>query len=171
MDCSLPGTSIHGILQARVLEWVAISFSNAWKWSRVQLLETPWTAAYQAPPSMGFSRQECWSGVPLSSLMDVVHLLFLNAVPTFGLQPCISLFSKSLPTHSPQKTKRSILANVYVLGKRTCIFKTILGDLFLFLNYQQLVCIVFAISCLCIRYILVIIITRLGVSLKETNNI
>ena len=59
-----------GILQARTLEWVAISFSNAWKWkvegkllSRVRLLATPWTAAYQAPPSMGFSRQEYWSGV------------------------------------------------------------------------------------------------------------
>ena len=60
------------ILQARTLEWVAISFFNAWKWkvtvksrSRVRLLATPWTAAYQAPPSMGFSRQEYWSGVPL----------------------------------------------------------------------------------------------------------
>ena len=65
MDCSLPGSSIHGIFQARVLEWVAISFSNAWKWkvkvkslSRIQLLVTPWTAAYQAPLSMGFARQE-----------------------------------------------------------------------------------------------------------------
>ena len=64
MDYSLPGFSIHGILQARTLEWVAISFSNACKWkvkvkslSRVRLLATPWTAAYQAPPFMGFSRQ------------------------------------------------------------------------------------------------------------------
>ena len=62
------------ILQARTLEWVAISFSNAWKWkvkvkslSRVRLLATPWTATYQAPPSMGFSRQEHWTGVPLPS--------------------------------------------------------------------------------------------------------
>ena len=61
-----------GILQARTLEWVAISFSNAWKWkvkvkslSRVRLFATPWTAAHQASPSMGFSRQEYWSGVPL----------------------------------------------------------------------------------------------------------
>ena len=68
MDCSLPGSSIHGILQVRILEWVAISFSNAWKWkvkvkslSHVRLLATPWTVAYQAPPSMGFSRQEHWS--------------------------------------------------------------------------------------------------------------
>ena len=65
---------IPGILQARTLEWVAISFSNAWKWkvkvkslSRNRLFTTPWTAAYQAPPSMGFSRQKYWSGVPLPS--------------------------------------------------------------------------------------------------------
>ena len=74
MDCSLPGFSVHGILQAGTLEWVAISFSNAWKWkvkvkslSHVWLLATPWTAAYQAPPSMGFSGQQYWSGVPLPS--------------------------------------------------------------------------------------------------------
>ena len=74
IDGSLLGSPIPGILQARTLEWVAISFSNAWKWkvkvkllSRVRLLATPWTAAYQAPPSMGFSRQEYWSGVPLPS--------------------------------------------------------------------------------------------------------
>ena len=71
-DCSPPGSPIPGILQARTLEWVAISFSNAWKWkvkmkslSRIWLLVTPWTAAYQAPPSMGFARQEYWSGVSL----------------------------------------------------------------------------------------------------------
>ena len=69
---SPPGSPVPGILQARTLEWVAISFSNAWKWkvkvkshSRVRLLATPWTAAYQAPPSMGFSTQGYWSGVPL----------------------------------------------------------------------------------------------------------
>ena len=74
IDSSPPGSPVPGILQARTLEWVAISFSNAWKWnvkvkslSRVRLLVTPWTAAYQAPPSMGFSRQEYWSGVPLPS--------------------------------------------------------------------------------------------------------
>ena len=73
-DGSPPGSPVLGILWARILEWVAISFSNAWKWkvkgkslSRVQLLATPWTTAYQAPPSMGFSRQDCWSGVPLPS--------------------------------------------------------------------------------------------------------
>jgi len=74
IDGSPPGPTVPGILQARTLEWVAISFSNAWKWkvkakslSRAQLLEIPWTAAYQAPPSMGFSRQECWSRLPLPS--------------------------------------------------------------------------------------------------------
>ena len=74
IDSSPPGSPIPGILQARTLEWVAIFFSNAWKWkvkvkllSRVRLLATPWTAAHQAPPPMGFSRQEHWSGVPLPS--------------------------------------------------------------------------------------------------------
>ena len=76
IDGSLPGSPVPGILQARTLEWVAISFSNAWKWkvkvkspSCVWLLATPWTAAYQAPPSMGFARQEYWSGVPLPSVI------------------------------------------------------------------------------------------------------
>ena len=74
IDGSPPGSSIPGILQARTLEWVAIAFSNAWKWkvkvkslSHIRLLATWWTAAHQAPPSMGFSRQEYWSGVPLPS--------------------------------------------------------------------------------------------------------
>ena len=74
IDCSPPGSPIPGILQARTLEWVAISFSNAWKWkvkvkllSRAWLLATPWAAAYQAPLPMGFSRQEYWSGLPLPS--------------------------------------------------------------------------------------------------------
>ena len=74
VDSSPPGSLVPGILQVRTLEWVAISFSNAWKWklkvkslSHVQPLATPETAAYQAPPSMGFSRKEYWSGVPLPS--------------------------------------------------------------------------------------------------------
>ena len=71
-DRSPPGSPVPGILQARTLEWVAMSFSSAWKWkvkvkslSHVWLFATTWTAAYQAPPFMGFSRQEYWSGVPL----------------------------------------------------------------------------------------------------------
>jgi len=79
IDGRPPGSPVPGILQARILEWVAISFSNAWKWkvkvkslSCVRLLETPWTAAHQAPPSMGFSRQEYWSGVPLSRVLKIL---------------------------------------------------------------------------------------------------
>ena len=76
IDGSPPGSSVPGILQERILEWIAISFSNALKWrvkvrslSRVRLLATSWTAAYQAPPSMGFSRQEYWSGVPTAAVI------------------------------------------------------------------------------------------------------
>ena len=78
IDGSPPGSAITEILQARTPEWVAISFSNARRWkvkvkslSRVRLFVTPWTEAYQAPPSMGFSRQEYWSGVPLPSLQNM----------------------------------------------------------------------------------------------------
>ena len=86
-DSSPAGSPVPGILQARTLEWVAISFSNAWKGkvkvkslSRAWLFATPWTAAYQAPLSMGFSRQENWSGWPL---------------PTEAV-------NKNLPTNSPE---------------------------------------------------------------------
>ena len=81
IDSSPPGSPVPGIFRERTLEWVAISFSNAWKWkvkvkllSRVQPLA--WTAAYQAPPSMGFSRQECWSGVPLPSPKHMLGTLY-----------------------------------------------------------------------------------------------
>ena len=90
IEGSPPDSTVPRILQGRTLEWVAISFSNAWKWkvkvkslSRVRLLVTPWTAAYQAPLSMGFSRQEYWSGVPLPSpvmwlrLFQIMFLLDL----------------------------------------------------------------------------------------------
>ena len=79
-DGSLPGSPVPGILQARTLEWVAISFSDAWNWkvkvkslSHVWLFVTPWTAAYQAPPSMGLSRQEYWSGVPLHYVAKILE--------------------------------------------------------------------------------------------------
>ena len=102
IDGGPPGSPIPGILQARTLEWVTISFSNAWKWkvkvkllSCVQLLATPWIAAHQAPPSMGFSRQEYWSGVPLPS--PEVRLIYrASAWPTrqmwhvFSLLPPLS---------------------------------------------------------------------------------
>ena len=91
IEGSPPGSAVPGILQARTLEWVAISFSNAWKWkvkvkslSRVRPSVTPWTTAYQAPPSIGFSRQEYWSGVPLPSLQKhSKHLVFLLPVVFF----------------------------------------------------------------------------------------
>ena len=83
IDGSPPGPAVPGILQARTLEWVAISFSNSRQWkvkgkslSRVRLFVTPWTAAYQAPPSMGFSRQEYWSGLPLRTVIAVTKLRF-----------------------------------------------------------------------------------------------
>ena len=88
MDCSPPGSPVPEILQARTLEWVAISFSNAWKWkvkvkllTRVRLLATPWTAAHQAPPSMGFSRQKYWSGAPLPSPPELVGRFFTTEPP------------------------------------------------------------------------------------------
>ena len=92
IDGSPPGSPVPGILQARTLEWVAISFSNAWKWkvkvkslSHIQLFSTPWTAAHQAPPPMGFSRQEYWSGVPLPSPLSkpVVMLVWVHHQPCF----------------------------------------------------------------------------------------
>ena len=80
---SPPGSPIPGILQARRLEWFAISSSNAWKWkvkgksfSSVLLLAIPWTAVYQAPPSMEFSRQEYWNGLPLPSPCTYGYLIF-----------------------------------------------------------------------------------------------
>ena len=97
IDGSPSGSTIPGILQARTLEWVAMSFSNAWKWkvkvklpSHIWLLATPWTAAYQAPPSMGFSRQEYWSGMPLPSLWKLLSLqiFFLIIKVVFASHLC-----------------------------------------------------------------------------------
>ena len=85
IDGSPPGSAVPGILQETTLERVAISFSNAWKWkvkvkslSHVRLLATPWTAAHQAPPSMGFSRPEYWSGVPVPSYMTTAKTTALT---------------------------------------------------------------------------------------------
>ena len=85
IDGSPPGSPVPGILQARTLEWVAISFSNEGKWkvkvkslSRVRLFATPWTAAHQAPPSMGFSRQGYWSGVPVPSPKSMLQMRKLS---------------------------------------------------------------------------------------------
>ena len=128
IDSSPPGSSVPGILQARTLEWVAISFSTVCthakllqscptlcdpidssppgspvpgilqarntgvgchfllrcikvkvkSLSHVRLFKTPWTAAYQAPPSMGFSRQEYWNGLPCNLGARKYYLHFLN---------------------------------------------------------------------------------------------
>ena len=93
-DGSPPGSPVPGILQARTLEWVAISFSSAWKWkmkvkslSRVRLLATQWTADYQTPLSMGFSRQEYWSGVPLPS--PCYSLEWRNQVTKVYVSECV----------------------------------------------------------------------------------
>ena len=100
IDGSPPGPAVPGILQARTLEWVVIFSSNAWKWkvkvkslSHVQLLANPWTAAYQAPPSMGFSKQEYWSGLPLPSP------LFLSVV----LKSLVTHLFYSLKNYSEPK--------------------------------------------------------------------
>ena len=92
-DGSPPGSAVPWILQARTLEWVAISFSSAWKWkvkgnslSRARLLATPWTAAYQTSPSLGFSRQEYWNGVPLPSPMWVKRQQLTRHETTDGFQ-------------------------------------------------------------------------------------
>ena len=100
MGCTLPDSSIHGNFQARILEWVGTSFSRGssrprdrtqvsciatrlftiwkWKWSRVWLFATPWTVAYQTALSVGFSRQEYWSGLPFPPPVDL---------PTQGSNP------------------------------------------------------------------------------------
>ena len=111
MDGSPPGSAVPGILQARTPEQVAISFSNAWKWkvkvkslSHIWLLATPWTAAHQAPPSMGFSGQEYWSGLPLPSpciayMWNVRKIIQMN------------VFTKQKQTHRHTKSYTSISKN------------------------------------------------------------
>ena len=101
IDGSPPGSPVPGILQARTLEQVAISFSNAWKWkvkvklpSCVWLLATSWTAAHQAPPFMGFSRQEYWSGLPLPFLATVSFELLL--LFSLGITIVLWLYQKFL---------------------------------------------------------------------------
>ena len=87
IDGSPPGSPVPGILKARTLEWVAISFSNAWEWkvkarslTHVRLLATPRTVAHQARPSMGFSRQEYWSEVPLPTPNLLCYMMLLSFI-------------------------------------------------------------------------------------------
>ena len=122
IDGSSPGSPVPGILQARTLEWVAISFSDAWKWkvkgkslSRVRLLVTPWTAAHQAPRSMGFSGQEYWCGVPSPS--PNLSLLYTKnfQLIIFNLLQSRTVFSYSdfksffLETNWNKKTRKHVL--------------------------------------------------------------
>ena len=102
IDSSPPSSPVPGIPQARTRKWIAISFSNAWKWkvkvkslSRVQPSATPRTAAFQAPPSMGFSRQEYWSGVPSPSLKSVLGA-FLNVIWGLNYQKYPQHYTKPL---------------------------------------------------------------------------
>ena len=119
---SPPGSLISGILQARTLEWVAISFSSAWRWrwkvkvkklNRVRLLVTPWTAAYQAPPSMRFARQEYWSGLPLPSpIMNFGSVQSLSCVRLFAT-PWIAARQASLSiTNSRSSLKLTSIESV-----------------------------------------------------------
>ena len=109
------GSAVPGTLQARTLEWVAISFSNAWRWkvkvkslSRVWLFATPWTAAYQAPPSMGFSRQEDWSRLPLPSPMGATSLYRKEgSLFFFFSEPFILGAIKSIAERESQGTVRA----------------------------------------------------------------
>ena len=104
IDGSPPGPPILGILQERTLEWIAISFSNVWKWkvkvkslSHVRLPATPWTAAYQAPPSLGFSRKEYWSGLPLPSpYIGYVHTNMFTCEYTRVVYGCLGCAIYSL---------------------------------------------------------------------------
>ena len=104
IDGNPPGSPVPGILQARILEWVAISFSNAWTWkvkvkllSRVRILAALWTEGYQASPSMGFSRQQYWSKVPLPSLIQPWHTPF--PIWNQSVVPCPVLPVASWPTY------------------------------------------------------------------------
>ena len=110
IDGSPPGCPIPGILQARTLEWVAISFSSAWKWkvrvkslNCVWLFTTPWTAAYQAPPPMRFSRQEYWSGLPLPSPIKIIF-----RIKTHTHQRCSEGSSKTLCAHQDPDTPQRL---------------------------------------------------------------
>ena len=123
IDGSPPDSAVPGVLQARTLEWVAISFSSAWKWrvkvkslSRVRLFATPWTAAHQAPLPMGFSRQEHWSGVPLPS--PIIYM---------------TLSKKSLPFPALEREWLALLAALKFLCSLLIFFC-------LYLNYFRSAC-------------------------------
>ena len=118
IDGSPPGSPVPGILQARTLEWVAISFSSAWKWevkvkslSRVWLLATPWTVAHQGPRSLGFSRQEYWSGVPLPSLTPfIVIIKYWLCFLCCTIHPCSLLYLIVCTSYFPTPILPSLIS-------------------------------------------------------------
>ena len=118
IDGSPAGSPVPGTLQARTLEWVAISFSNAWKWkvkvkplNHVWLAATPGTSAYQTPPSMGFSRQEYWSGLPLPLLKraewDWKKYEWKPGTP--WALPCTVWISRKWSYYNPLQASTSVL--------------------------------------------------------------
>ena len=119
IDDSPPGSPVPGILQARTLEWVATSFSNAWRWkvkvkslSPVRLWATPWTTAYRAPPSMGFSRQEYWSEVPLPSTVSKnSYLMFINTIYLLKISVFIC---RHIPIYKYSLFQMSILSWLFI---------------------------------------------------------
>ena len=125
IDGSPLGSPVPGILQARTLEWVAISFSNAWKWkvkgkslSHVRLFQTPWTAAHKAPPFMGFARQEYWSGVPLPS----PTMEYYSAIKKNEIMPCSVIYMQleiKIPSEVSLTDKYSHLWNLNLRYKWT----------------------------------------------------
>ena len=123
MDCSPPGSSVHGIFQARALEWGAIALSvfvcMLSQFSRVQLFVTPWSVARQAPLSMGFSRQEYWSGLPFPSPGDL---------PDPGIEPRSPASEADALTCEPPGNSHVIKRHL-LLGRKTmtnidCILKS-----------------------------------------------
>ena len=147
IDGSPPGSTIPGILQARTLEWVAISFSNAWKWkvkvkslSRVQLLATPWTAAYQAPPSMRFSRQEYWSGMPLPSPIQLLSCVQLFANPWTAVHQASLSITNSQSLLKLMSIKSVIPSNHLTLCRPLLLLPSILSSIKVFSN-ESVLCI------------------------------
>ena len=128
IDGSPPGSPVPGILQARTLEWVAISFSNTWKWkvkvkslSCVRLLATPWTSAYQAPPTVGFSRQEYWSEVPLPSpWLGAAQFQSRPPIPTWPSSLCVSVTHLFLLLFPPLPFHFLLLFSGLIFWFRTC---------------------------------------------------
>ena len=120
IDGSPPGSPVPGILQARTLEWLAVSSSSAWKWkvkvkslSRVQLLVTPWTAAYQAPPSMRFFQARVleWGAIAFSGKTNEKGLILPASIPLMFKKcihtgrgykiPILGLYGRLILKHGP----------------------------------------------------------------------